>query len=269
MGARILVIVTALSLLPLFLKYFERKSIYFPTRVIEATPASVGLDYQDVFFKTEDGVKLHGWFIPASSGSPALLLCHGNGGNISHRIDSIAIFHGMGLSVFAFDYRGYGKSRGIATEKGTYLDAQAAYGWLAQRGCSERIFVFGRSLGGPVAIDLATRAKVRGLICESCFTSIMDMAKEIYGFRPPNWSISNKYDGLSVVSQISAPKLFIHSRGDEVVPFHHGEKLFELAAEPKEFFQIQGSHNDGFLLTANEYATRIKAFVEKCLEQDN
>ncbi len=265
MGTRILVIVAVLLFLIAFLKYFERKNIYFPTATIEATPAHLGLEYQEVFFEAEDGVELNAWFVPAERAQASLLFCHGNGGNISHRLESIAIFHRIGLSVFIFDYRGYGKSEGITTEKGTYLDARAAYEWLVSRGDSERIFVFGRSLGGPIAIDLAARVEATGIICESSFTSTMDIARDIYGFRPPNWSISNRYDGLSAIGKVDAPKLFIHSREDEIVPFHHSERLFEAAGEPKELFAIRGSHNDGFLLTGDQYSEGIKAFIEKCL----
>ncbi len=262
MGTRILIAMAVVLFLPVLVKYFERKSIYFPTREIEITPGDFGLDYEDITFRTQDGVELNGWFIPAKPSKVCLLFCHGNGGNISHRLESIRMFHHIGLSVFIFDYRGYGRSRGVATERGTYLDALAAYQWLSKRG--EPIFIFGRSLGGTIAIDLATRVEVTGLICESSFTSVMDMAKDIYRFRPPDWSISNRYDALLRIGEVRVPVLFIHSREDKMVPFQHGQRLFEAAREPKEFYILRGGHNEGFLMMGDEYTTTIEKFIKKC-----
>lgn len=260
---RIIILVGALLFLWAFLKYFERKNVYFPTPTIEATPKDIGLDYEDVFFKTKDGVTLNGWFIPANKKHPVLLFCHGNGGNISHRLESIAAFHKIGLNVFIFDYRGYGRSSGKVSEKGTYLDAIAAHNYIMSREDVGNIIVFGRSLGGPIAIDLATKVKLSALICESSFTSIMDMAKEIFKVRIPARFLSYKYDALSKIKDVEPPKLIIHSENDEIIPFEHSKRLFEASKPPKEFYKLRGNHNQGFLIAGDEYLETIKTFIAK------
>ena len=145
--------------LHLYFRYFEWKNIYYPTRNISRTPESIGLKFEDVFFETDGHIKLNGWYIPCEEATSTLLFCHGNAGNISDRLDSIDIFHDLGLNVLIFDYRGYGKSKGVSTEKGTYLDAMAAYNWLISKKNldKDKIVIFGRSLGGSIAIDLAAK----------------------------------------------------------------------------------------------------------------
>ena len=247
----------------LFLRWFERKNIYFPTRMIEITPKDIGLSYEDVYFETKDGLKLHGWFIPSSS-KKVLLFFHGNGGNVSHRIELISILHDIGLNVFIFDYRGYGKNPGITTEKGTTLDALGAYEYIRSTGTEpECIIFYGRSLGANVAILLATMVDAGILIAEGGFTSVMDVGKDIYGVRAPGFLIHNKYNALDKISKVTIPKLIIHSRDDELIHIKHGKRLYKEALEPKEFFEIRGGHNDGFFLTGEEYKTRIEEFINK------
>lgn len=260
----ILTIVSFLIAGFIYLRYFERSNIYFPTRIIEAAPAHCGLEYEDIFFKTEDGVELNGWFVPAKETKATLIFCHGNGGNISHRLEIIKLFHEMGLNVFIFDYRGYGKSKGRPSEKGTYSDALAAYRFVCSRKNLRKIPVvlYGKSLGAVIAIDLATKADVEALIIDSAFTSVLDMAKELYPFLPSKL-ISMRYDALSKIASIEIPKLIIHSRDDEIVPFHHGEKLFQTAGEPKEFYLMRGGHNDAMFLSSEEYQARIEIFLSK------
>lgn len=247
----------------LFIFWFERKNLYFPLKRIEATPGDIGLKYEDVFFDAEDGKKLHGWFVPANS-KKVLILLHGNGGNISHRLELISIFHDIGLNVFIFDYRGYGKSQGITTEKGTMLDGLAAYNYVRNLGTDpECIILLGRSLGANIAIELATMINTGILISEGGFTSVMDIAKDLYGIRPPGFLIHNKYNALEKVSKVTTPTLIIHGESDEIIPIMHGLILYEEANEPKEFFEIKGGHNDGFILTGEEYYTRIEEFINK------
>ena len=249
-----------------FIRWFERKSLYFPTRKIEITPEDIGLTYEDVYFYTEDGLRLHGWFIPSNS-RKVLIYCHGNGGNISHRIELISLFHSMGLNVFIFDYRGYGKSRGITTEKGTIMDALAAYKYVHESGTEpDCIIIFGKSIGANVGIDIASKVEAGILIVESGFTSVMDVARDIYGVRPPDFLIQNKYNALDKIKKVTVPKLIIHSRNDEIVPLRHGERLFNAAKEPKEFFEIRGGHNDGFLVTGEEYRIRIDDFIRRYIK---
>lgn len=247
----------------LFLRWFERKNLYFPTRRIEITPKDIGLPYEDVYFETKDGLKLHGWFIPSSS-KKVLLFFHGNGGNVSHRIELISILHDIGLNVFIFDYRGYGKNPGITTEKGTTLDALGAYEYIRSTGTEpECIIFYGRSLGANVAIPLAAMVDAGILIAEGGFTSVMDAGKDIYGVRAPGFLIHNKYNALDKISKVTIPKLIIHGRDDELIHIKHGKRLYKEALEPKEFFEIRGGHNDGFFLTGEEYKTRIEEFINK------
>jgi fermentation-respiration switch protein FrsA (DUF1100 family) len=248
----------------LYARWFEWSSIYFPYKVIELTPASIGLKYEDVYFRTPDGARLNGWFIPdGSSPRATVLFCHGNAGNISHRLDIIRIFNELGLNVFIFDYRGYGRSSGLPTEKGTYLDALAAYDYLLTRKNmdKEKILVYGKSLGGAVGVELATKRRVCAVISDSTFTSTVDMGKEIYPFLPLKSFIRMKYDTLSKIGGLSVPVLIIHSEDDEIVPFHHGEKLFEEAAEPKKLYRMHGGHNDAIIIYADEFQKGIGVFL--------
>jgi hypothetical protein len=217
------------------------------------------------FFETSDGVRLNGWCISAQDPIAAILVCHGNAGNISHRLDTIRTFNELNLNVFIFDYRGYGRSSGEITEKGSYLDAEAAYNYLRTRWTKDKIpiVIFGRSLGAAIAIDLATKVNAHALICESGFTSIVEIAQEIYRFLPVRWLCSLQYDSVSKIAKISLPKLIIHSREDEIIPFHHAEKLYRIASSSKEFYALTGSHNHGFLLNEEEYKRKIKDFLLK------
>lgn len=252
------------------LRRFERNNIYFPYPEIEVTPTALRIAYEEINFKSDDGVTLNGWFVPARQGTKKLgtvLFCHGNAGNISHRLDKIGIFHSLGLDVFIFDYRGYGKSKGRPSEKGTYRDALAAYKHLAgERGIDpQKIILYGESLGGTIAIHLATQVKAGALISESAFTSVVAMGKEIFPYLPVKLMVSFHYDALSKISRVNIPVLIIHSKNDEIVPFRHAEALFQQAHAPKELYVIPGSHNDGFLAAGKDYSTRLNAFLTQYL----
>ncbi|MFH1038555.1 MAG: alpha/beta hydrolase [PVC group bacterium] len=248
---------------------FERSRMYYPQRTLEAYPCDLGLAYEDVSLATADGLRLHGWWVPADQNRGTVLFCHGNAGNISHRLESIEIFHRLGLNVFIFDYRGYGLSEGSPSEDGTYRDAEAAYDYLRQARHipSGRIVIFGRSLGGAVAVELARLREAGALICESTFTSSVDLAHVIFPFLPVRLLIFNKYETIMKVPGLALPKLFIHSRQDELVPFEQGERLFRAAGDPKEFLAIQGSHGEGFLQTGAPYLERIDRFLKQYLKQ--
>lgn len=250
-----------------YVKYFEKKGIYYPTKEIELTPAGVGLKYEDVFFETDDGFRLNGWYIPSENARGSLLFCHGNAGNISHRVEIIQIFNRLNLNVFIFDYRGYGKSQGSPSEEGLYRDAQAAYNYLLNREDidKEKIVIYGKSIGANVAIDLASRVTAVSLISDGGFTSAYDMGKKLFPYLPIKWIITVKYDAQNLIKNIAIPKLLIHSRDDEIVPFKLGEKLFEAAPEPKEFYEMQGTHNEAIFMAMNEYSSRIDAFLGRYL----
>jgi fermentation-respiration switch protein FrsA (DUF1100 family) len=257
--AIILILYLGLALL-LFL--FQHSLIYFPTRAVTATPAAIGLAYDEVRFHAEDGIELAGWFVPAPNAATTLLFFHGNAGNISHRLASIELFHRLGLNVFIFDYRGYGQSQGSPTETGTYRDAAAAWRYLVEdkQIPPGRIIFFGRSLGGSVAAWLAERQPPQALILESTFTSIPDMAARQFPFLPVRLLARARYDTLARIPNITAPVLIIHSPADEIIPYSHSRRLFEAARQPKAFLELTGSHNEGFLLTA-QYEANLAAFI--------
>jgi fermentation-respiration switch protein FrsA (DUF1100 family) len=236
-------------LIVLMLRWFEHSQVYHPDRVLTATGAELGRPFEDVRFKASDGVQLNGWFFPASTNSPrvpfALLLCHGNAGNISHRLDTCAALLATGASVFVFDYRGYGRSQGRPSEEGTYRDAQAAYQWLRQKGFpGTNIIAFGESLGGGVAAELATRETVGGLVLQSTFTSIPDMGADLFPWLPVRWLGTIHYDTRSKLPLLKLPVLVMHSPADELVRFRHGQRNFAAANEPKLFWELRGDHND-------------------------
>ena len=256
---------------------FQSRFIYFPHRKLEGTPEDIGLPYEEVHFSAGDGVKLHGWFVSARFVSArrggkalgAVLFCHGNAGNISHRLVSIEQFTRLGLDVFIFDYRGYGRSEGKPSEKGTYLDAEAAWDYLArQRGIApERIVVFGRSLGGAVAARIARDRRPAAVIVESAFTSVPDMAARVLPIFPVRLLSRFRYNTAEHVAAASCPVLVVHSPDDEMIPFNHGERIFQAAGEPKEFLQMTGSHNEGFLLTGQAYERGLERFISRHLPE--
>ncbi len=244
-------------------RWFERSNIWMPRAKFLATPEVAGLEYQDVFFETEDGKRLHGWYIPCKNPIASLLFCHGNGGNISYRTESLRQFNSLNVNVFIFDYRGYGKSSGWLTEQGTYKDAQAAYQWLKDTEPSLPLFIFGRSLGANIAADLATKVNAAGLIYESGFNSVQDLGEEIFPFLPVRLITKYKYNALDKIKHINMPLLVIHSPDDEIAPFHHGQKTFDAALAPKQFLQISGGHNDGYMLSETEYLKELAEFINK------
>jgi len=245
-----------------FVRYIELKSIFYPTKEILVNPKQVDLEFEDVFFKTKDNVTLNGWFIPHKDAKITMIFCHGNAGNISHRLEKIVIFYHLGVNTFIFDYRGYGNSQGNSSERGIYLDAQAAYDYLMTREDidKDKIISFGSSLGGTPAVDLATKRKLAALIVDSSFTNAKEMGKTVYPFIPA-FVYTIKFDNINKVKTITIPKLFIHSINDEIVPFRLGEKLFNAAAEPKEFLKIIGGHNTGFIESQHLILEKLKSFL--------
>jgi len=257
------IVIGGYVLLVVALYFFQERLVYFPSGAIVATPALLGLTYEDVAVTTEDGVSLHGWFIPAKESKVTVLFFHGNGGNISFRMETIRILHSLGLDLLLFDYRGYGKSEGTPGEQGTYKDATAIWNYLA----SERnipannIVLMGRSLGGAVASWLAEIESPRCLILESSFTSLADIGADVYPFIPVRMLSRIQYSTIERIKNIRCPILVVHSPQDEIIPFHHGEELFSAAHPPKEFLRITGGHNDGFIISEKIYAEGIRSFI--------
>ena len=227
-------------------RYLESVGVFFPSREITVSPSVIGLPWEDVYFKTKDDVTINGWFFKNPQSKSTLIFAHGNAGNMSDRLFKIKFFYDLGLNVFIFDYRGYGKSKGRPSEAGIYLDAQGAYDYLQSLGYvnMSNIILYGASLGGAVIIDLATHRKVALMVVESSITNAQDMAKIYYPF-VPSFILSLKFDSIDKVRELSVSKLFIHSPDDQVVPYWIGQRLFEAAGEPKEFLKTQGGHNDG------------------------
>jgi len=242
----------------------ERFLIYFPTKALEGDPSAINLPYRDISMTTRDGVELHGWFIPHPNALVSLLIFHGNAGNISHRLPWIELLYPLELNILIIDYRGYGRSGGAPFEKGLYMDGDAAYDWwLKDRAhTGEKLVLLGESLGGAIAVDLASRSRVSGLILQSTFTSAKDMAKTLFpiGLLQPLARIH--FDSASKISRVNCPKLIIHGNNDEIVPFRLGKDLYDLAPGPKEFFEVQqAGHNDLVWVAGPQYSERLRAFL--------
>jgi len=252
---------------------------HLPGRSLTATPEEIGLAYESVSIPTSDDELIHGWYVPQRSQSPlqekgsdpfsgVLLFFHGNAGNISHRLDSIRMFHRLGLDVFIVDYRGYGESSGKPTEAGLYADGDAAWAYLVnERGIDPgKIVVFGRSLGAVMATRVASRNAPVGLIIESGLTSGVDMAKRLYPFLPARLLTRLEFPLVEFAREVRCPVLVIHSRDDEIIPFDMGEEIFQvLPGDDKTFLEIWGGHNTGFILSEPVYIPALEAFVSKAM----
>jgi uncharacterized protein len=268
-GAVLLVVIAYLGLL-LLLRLNESRLIYFPGSVRRLTdaPAELQLPVRRAAIRTEDGLKLGSWVIPAGPDSTGywVLICHGNAGNLSEfgRPAHYAGLRALGLSLLAFDYRGYGESEGAPSEAGLYRDANAAYQYLRGelRVPPERIIVFGHSLGSTVAVDLASRVPAAGLILEGALTSVIERGAELYPYIPVRWIGRSRFSSIDKISRVSIPKLFLHAWADDVVPLAHGRRLFEAALPPKTFVELNGGHGDAFELDSVTYFGSIRQFVE-------
>jgi len=259
--SKILLVLLCVGCLFLLIRFLENRFIYFPSGDMAVLPPEVGLDYENVFFKTSDGQQLNGWFIPAGEGSDTILFSHGNAGNLSHRIDKLIFFHQLGLNVFIYDYRGYGKSQGWPSERGLYLDVQAAYDYLRSRGIpAEKIIGFGESIGGAVTIDLATQRSLKAMILENTFSSMKDMVKLYYPIVPPQ-ILASRFDSKMKIASVAVPKLIVQSVNDEIVPFKLGKELFDAAEPPKEFLEIHGSHNESFFESEDLIQSKLREFL--------
>jgi hypothetical protein len=247
------------------LRWFEHHQVYHPGRVMYATGAELGRPFEDVYFDSQDGTRLNAWFFPAgiktARPAPVVLLCHGNGGNISHRLDMADALLSTGVAVFLFDYRGYGRSKGHPSEQGTYRDGEAAYRWLLQKGFAARdVLAYGESLGGGVAAELASQFALGGLILQSTFTCISDIGADLFPWLPVRWLAQIKYDTLSKLPRITVPVLVMHSRADRLIRFHHGERNFSVANPPKLFCELSGDHNDP-LTNRDQFIAGFKQFL--------
>ncbi|OGT62817.1 MAG: hypothetical protein A2W69_01975 [Gammaproteobacteria bacterium RIFCSPLOWO2_02_47_7] len=259
----IFILVSVWVLLSLLLYIFQPKFVYFPYSSLQATPGDAGLPYEDVYLTTSDNLKIHGWYVPHEKPRATLLFLHGNGGNISHRLEKLWIYNQLGLSVFIIDYRGYGLSESSPSEQGTYLDAETAWNYLTQEQQirASDIIIYGESLGGAVAAWLATRVEAGALIIESVFTSIRDMGKHYYPYMPVTLIARIKYPVIEYIREVLCPVLIIHSPADDIVPFHMGKAVYEAANQPKDFLEITGDHNGGFMQSGDVYINGLNRFI--------
>ena len=249
---------------------FQSRLVYFPnvpSRVIGPGPDSIGLAYESVEILTEDGIRLDAWYVPVREPRGTVLFFHGNAGNISHRLDSLRVFNELGFATLIFDYRGYGRSEGAVSEQGIYRDAEAVWRHLTEeRGIpATEVILFGRSLGAAVAAYMASQHRPGALIIESGFVSVPDMAAEIYPWLPARWLVRIGFSTGDSLQTVTCPVLVVHSRDDEIIPFDQGSRLFGVAHEPKQFLELRGGHNDGFLVSGRRYLDGLDAFVAASL----
>jgi pimeloyl-ACP methyl ester carboxylesterase len=249
---------------------FQRRKLFLPDRYPNGVwdPAPFGLDVEDRWFFAGDDVELHGWWIPRRRARGTVLYCHGSSGSIAHQVGVLAAFRRLRANLFAFDYRGYGRSSGEPSEAGLFLDARAAWDHLVETlGVRpEEILLFGHSLGGAVAIDCALERSAAGLVVESSFTQVRDMARASYPGLPLHLVARNQFRSIDKVGRLSLPKLFIHGGSDERVPAALGRRLYEAAAEPKELYVVPGAgHNDVHRHGGVLYLRRISRFRNRCL----
>ena len=244
---------------------FQSRLLYLPEigRDAPMNPRTAGLAFEDVWLDVEPEVKLHAWYVPCTEPKGAALILHGNAGSIASRVDWLRMFHDLGYASFVVDYRGYGRSTGSPSEQGTYADAQAAWTHLVrERGfAAGDIVILGESLGGAVAAWLAARNTPRALVLQAAFTSVPDVAASIYPFFPVRWISRFSYDTRGALRDVAAPVLIAHSRTDEVIPFRHGQSLYEAAREPKRFLELSGGHNEGFIFARKEWVESLGAFL--------
>lgn len=257
----------AAGLLALALPSFSLvdRLIFHPTPGVDVTLEEVGVAGEEVFLDTEDGVRIHAFLLPAEGATRALLFLHGNAGNASHRLPNAELLVRLGVTVLLLDYRGYGRSEGRPSERGVYADARAGLSYLVDTlGFPERrVVLFGRSLGGAVAVDLARGRPLAGVILESTFPSVSAMARKLFGFGGGPFT-RGRFDALARIGELRCPLLYFHGDRDEVVPFELGRALFDAAPEPKAFETIAGAgHNDTLAVGGWPYLLRIGAFLDE------
>ncbi|UCH96827.1 MAG: alpha/beta hydrolase [Candidatus Aminicenantes bacterium] len=253
-----------LMALILFLR--QDRLVYFPSNEIVWFPSDLKLPYREVEFKTGDGFRLYGWMVGEEDFRNVVLFFHGNASNISHNLDFLPVFHRLGLKAFIFDYRGYGQSEGTPSEAGTYLDAEAAWDYLTKtQGISrDQVIFYGHSLGAAVAAHLAEKVKPGALVLEAAFTSVPDLGRSMFPFLPVRLLCKFRYNTKTLLPKITIPVLVIHSPNDEMIPYAHGEVLYKVANNPKQFLKIFGSHNEGFTNCEDLYIAGLRSFLSAC-----
>jgi len=246
------------------LYFHQEKYVYHPEKIWKATPASEGLPYEDLKLRSSDRVELSAWYVPSAVSKGSVIFFHGNARNMSSDLDALKMFHGFGFNVLTVDYRGYGKSQGSPDEQGTYRDAQAAWDWLvrSKQESSDRIVICGRSLGAAIAADLALKNVPKALILEAAFSSLRDAAQELYPYFPVKFLTRYRYNTLGKLKDIRCPILIVHSRDDELIGFHHAQRLYAAVRGKKDFIELGGPHKGGYQPTIGKYQQGIKRFLD-------
>jgi fermentation-respiration switch protein FrsA (DUF1100 family) len=252
------------------LLFLENRLLFHPLTAAQEWLAPPNGGVADVYFRSPDGNRIHAWWCPTPGWTPdrgAVLYCHGNAGNLSHRAQSVLNWQKqLDLAVLIFDYPGYGCSDGKPSEAGCYAAAQAAYTWLTDRKhvAAEQIILYGGSLGGGVAVQLATCHPHRALVLVRTFTSIPDAAQHVYPWLPARWLVRNKFENLAKIGRCTRPVFVAHGTADRLVPFEHGQRLYDAANEPKRFFTMPGAdHGDpltsDFFVSLAEFLNQTSA----------
>ena len=258
-------ILIGLLLINAWMYYQQPGMLFYPLKELNENPRDWGMSYIDVAIHTEDGLELDGWYVPFANSKKVVLFFHGNAGNISHRRASLQILHDLGVNVLMLDYRGYGLSEGSPSESGLYLDARAAWDYLLneKKFSAQDVVIFGRSLGGAVAVNLASQVEARGLMLESTFTSARDMADSLFPVLSKLLYVRFGLNSDERIKRVHCPVLILHSPDDDVIPYVLGERLFELANEPKRFVRLRGDHNSGFYQSQPVYGQLLDKWMKQ------
>ena len=259
----VLIILAAYAGLCLVLYLFQRRLIYLPSRGEGGSPHDLGLTHESVTIESGDDERIHAWWVPHPTARGTALFCHGNAGNLTHRLQTVEIAHRLRLNILLFDYRGYGKSEGTPSEQALRADVHAAWNYLVETRAArpKSITLWGRSLGGAVAASLTEDVTPAGIIVESSFTSLPDMAQRRFPWLPARYLCRDELDAARRLASCSVPKLILHSPDDDIVPFSMGEELMRVAAEPKRFVRLRGDHNNGFIESGDIYIDALDRFL--------
>jgi len=260
----------AVLLWTIIIVLFEEKFVFYPSSYPAGYYSQQSLKTEDCWFNADDGPRLHGWYIRHQNPIGTIVMSHGNAGNISHRLDILRNLFRNGYSVFIYDYRGYGRSEGSPTEQGLYKDSQAAYRYaLALPGVdTSRIILWGTSIGGVFAVEAALHRQPALLVLESTFSSGRDVAASLWPYLPVRFLVGERYNSASRIKRIHAPTLFIHGSNDDIIPIALGKKLYDLANDPKEFYEIEGAgHNDTFVVGTTDYFRIVRSFSLRFLSK--
>jgi fermentation-respiration switch protein FrsA (DUF1100 family) len=250
----------------------QRDHVFEPTFALQTTPERLGMKYEELRIPVGSGAdqgELYGWWVPVSTeNAPTFLYWHGNDRNIANHLEHTQRLHNLGYNVLLVDYRGFGKSSGDKpSESKVYEDAETTWQYLLKvRGVKpQRAFIYGHSLGGAVAIDLAVHhPEAAGLITESTFTSMEAMGELEYGYLPVDSLLNHRFESLKKIPQLKIPVLFIHGTWDKRVPFQMSQQLFAAAPQPKTLLLIEGGeHNNSGTIGWVEYSNAVSAFVKQ------